>query len=135
MDSILSNTTWSFIKDIGYEIKEYMTTSFNASNRYSATITVPSFSLAFFDIISSVGSVATMTLRPIRCDISKKGTGFWDLFSIWLDGGGSSIFSIVPSHINGDLISRFSIVDSTTIQFTGGSSATCSNLIFFYVVE
>ena len=85
MDSILNNTSFAFIENIGYKITDYFVGTQTAIGPNTSTdparyITIPAgFSKAFVDIVSSSSNVFAFTLRPVFLDVS--GTEY--LYSTW----------------------------------------------------
>ena len=140
MDSIINNTSWAFIKSLGYEITDYSMQTLNSVDSEGSTITVPTFNIAFIDFISTSKArsddprYTSFTVRPYICHASDSGKK--EPFSMWGESGTSNIY-IKPYDVDNSLLRYIEVVNNTTItMYTGGSTFSHSDImVFFYVVE
>ena len=139
MDSIINNTSWAFIKSLGYEITDYSMQTLKSVDSEGSTITVPTFNIAFIDFISTAvpyddTRCTSFTVRPYICHASDSGKK--EPFSMWGESGTSNIY-IRPYDVCDDLLRYIEVVNNTTITlYTGGSTFSESDImVFFYVVE
>lgn len=84
MDSIISNTSWAFIKSLGYDIIDFNVKSSDSDLESTITISLSPFSFVFVDIVHESVDEATnptfATLRPIM--IPSNGTA--KPYSLWM---------------------------------------------------
>lgn len=139
MDSIINNTSWAFIKSLGYEITDYSIQTLEMVDSEGSTITVPTFNIAFIDFISSSApyddpDYTSFTVRPYICHASDSGKK--EPFSMWGKSGTSNIY-IRPYDVSSSLLKYIEVVNNTTItMYAGNGGNDYSDLmVFFYVVE
>ena len=121
MDSIISNTSWAFIKSLGYDIIDYNVKSSNSSSEASITISLSSFSFVFVDIVqqdtSANPKLTVATIRPIM--IPSNGSA--EPYSLWMASytDGKSYLSNSARNISSRLIHQISTT-SKSVTIHGG---------------
>lgn len=123
MDSIISNTSWAFIKSLGYDISDFGTFSTRSGSALRGSITLSAFSFVFVDIvqISSSGSGPTYaTIRPITIQSNSEIS---PPFSLWMvsDTDGSSYITNCAYLHDANLIHTIT-TSNTTITFEANSN-------------
>lgn len=121
MDSIISNTSWAFIKSLGYDIIDYNVKSSGDTSESSITISLSSFSFVFVDIVQQEIGSSTYptyaTLRPIM--IPSNGTA--NPYSLWMVSynDGTSHLTNSAHNLNTKLIYTITTT-STSVTLFGG---------------
>ena len=123
MDSIISNTSWAFIKSLGYDIIDYNVKSSNSNLVTAITISLSPFSFVFVDIVqqdTAANSNPTFaTLRPIM--IPSNGSA--EPYSLWMVSydDGRSYLTISAHNIIPRLIQTIETT-STSVTFYASSN-------------
>ena len=141
MDSILSSTTYAFIHGLGYNIKDYKAIQAYLSpiGTNSRTITVPSFSRAFIDVICdaiSLGGYFCWSIRPymlLSSDTTSKA--FCTTWIVSSQSISKPYVVYLPTKVSSSLPHTIRTLSSTSIMIESGDGNETGCTIFFYVVE
>lgn len=125
MDSIISNTSWAFIKSLGYDIADFKVSSSESSSESYITISLSSFSFVFVDIVQQTNSVTSKVIAATLRPIMVPSNGSTKPYSLWMisrsnDGISyltNSACSIEPNFINSITTTSTSVTLSASFHF------------------
>ena len=136
MDSIISNTSWAFIKSLGYDISDFVTSSSNSAADTSITISLSPFSFVFVDIVqqdsSSNPTLTVATIRPIMIP----SNGDVDSYSLWMASYSDGRSHLINSayNLNTKLIRHIATTSTSVTLYGSDNFDTCRIYVAAYAV-